>query len=62
MNRDRHSKKHNNSSWKNNSKKEEPSYSKQAFRSVKAVSQEQIKADDEAIRLFKSTNQPLCAR
>ena len=67
MRRDRHSRKHI-GNWKNNSnnrrdfedrKNFQPS--KPVFRpTIKSVSPEQIQHDEEAIKKFKSANQPVC--
>ena len=55
----------NRSNWKNSSRREDSSSSgsskKSFFKPPKAVTSEQIKADEEAIREFKSANRPNCA-
>ena len=66
--RDRHSHRKGNN-WKNNSRQEnsqnsEKAYSfqsKKQFRPPKVVTLEQIKEDEEAIRVFKSKNRPVCS-
>lgn len=58
--RDRHSKKKS-GNWKN-SRRETGSFSaKKQFRPPHSVTLEQIRAEEEAIQLFKSTNRPVCA-
>ncbi|MBQ1643175.1 MAG: hypothetical protein II103_01450 [Treponema sp.] len=66
-NRDRHSK-HRGNNWKNSSRNENGTYAgnsssqqKKHFVPPKAVTAEQIRHDEEAIRAFKSENRPLCA-
>ncbi len=64
MSRDKRShNRHGNSSWKNASsgRKEESSSQRRQFRPPRGVSTEQIKADEKAIREFKTANRPLCA-
>ena len=66
-NRDRHSK-HRGNNWKNSSRNENGTYAnnsssqqKKHFVPPKAVTAEQIRHDEEAIRAFKSENRPVCA-
>ncbi len=64
MQKDRRSKRHN-GNWKNNKKDydEQKNFrsQKQTFHpTIKAVLPEQIRADEEAIKAFKSKNQPTC--
>lgn len=67
MRRDRHSRRHS-GNWKNNSNnrrdfEERKNFqpSKPVFRpTIKSVSPEQIQHDEEAIKKFKSANQPVC--
>ena len=62
MNRDKRSRRHS-SNWKNGSRRtEEPQPVRRQFRPPKAVTQEQIRETEAAIRAFKETHQPVCAR
>ena len=66
MNRDRHSKRHINSSWKNSSNpntRQSDSkviQSKKISNQIKSQMADQIAATELAIKEFKSNNQPLC--
>ncbi|WP_407400661.1 hypothetical protein [Treponema sp.] len=64
MRHDRHNRKHNNGNWKNNKHSHDnhsPKNSKPVFRpTIKAVSEEQIRENEEAIRNFKDSNKPVC--
>ncbi|MDD7460430.1 MAG: hypothetical protein SPJ89_01680 [Treponema sp.] len=65
MRHDRHNnRKHNNNNWKNN-RHSQDNYSPRSVRplfrpTIKAVTEEQIKETEEAIRSFKDANQPVC--
>lgn len=71
MNKDRRSKKRTGNNWKNNSNNENQNsrngkhfegrnHSSRKSAAIYAVSQEQIRADEEAISAFKSANRPVC--
>ena len=64
MNRDRRSRRHaNGSGWKNSGQRRQQRDGRNAasaFRPPRAVSPEQIRADEEAISAFKAANQPVC--
>ncbi len=65
MRHDRHNKKHNNGNWKNNrhshDNHNQQKNSKPVFKpTIKAVSEDQIRENEEAIRNFKDANQPMC--
>lgn len=62
MRHDRNNRRHNNSNWKNGRHDHEGQrHSKPVFKpTIKAVSEEQIRENEEAIRQFKNGNHPVC--
>lgn len=65
MRKEKHSRRHGGAHWRSSGRREfeerQREQRRPVFRpTIKAVSQEQIREDEEAIREFKSLNQPVC--
>lgn len=65
MSRDRHSRRHGNN-WRGGQRRDRDDFNsvpaKSTFRPPRSVTPEQIREDENAIREFKSSNQPVCPK